>query len=236
MDKFVAAAFSLVLAALSLAVHAETTGLPLQVANVDWSYDFFLCKSDHDGSAQTYSCRDYTQNDVSYRLFYRGGTVPRAVARIDGRLPNESIRHFDTNKLTLPVYQVQPPAGLPRSATFLGTGVCRDDSGNKLPCGVFEHFPGREAHKIHYMVLYHDFGGGPIQITRLVAGPNPNAIPAEFAYQTGLGLVKRDCCREEGMAYLELAYKLFPDFEPYRQAYQRYHQQEAVMNLAKISN
>lgn len=228
MDRNRGTFLLLVLAALSTNCFAEPvlrdparTNHHL-VAKVNWSYDFFLCTSDHSGKKQTYSCRDYTENDVSYRLFFRGGSKPKAAARVDGRMPNEIYRHYDISKLQLPVYQVAPPEGLPAGSRFIGSGVCRNEQNEPLPCGVFEHAPARDPYTYRYMVFYHDLGGGPVKIGKYIAGPNDNAIPAEFAYQTGLGLVQSSCCAAEGLAYLAYAHELFPDSREYRQAYERY--------------
>lgn len=198
------------------------TKRPILIANIDWAYDFFLCQSDHTGHVQTYSCRQYEENNQAYRLYYRGGNTPKAVAIVSGRMPNESFQFFDLEQPGLPTYDITPPDGVPETATFLGTGVCKNSESEKLPCGVFEHRPARNLNIFRYMVFYHHFGGGPIEIVKQLADPNPDAMPAEIFYQLGLRFVKTSCCYADGVAYLQQAKNLFPDSMLYHEAYNRY--------------
>jgi hypothetical protein len=57
-------------------------------------------------------------------------------------------------------------------------------------------------------------------------GVNPDAEPAELAYQIGLSLLKTSCCQQRGLEYIERAYRLFPDSKVYRTAYKYFSQQK----------
>jgi len=181
--------------------------------------DFFLCQSSHTGNPVTYSCRDYRVGNNIRRFYFNGGTIPMAVATIGS--PGSQLQSLEKTNVAMN-YPVQPPSGIPSGAQFMGSGVCIDDLDRNVPCGVFTHKPARFPKTMRYLVFYDANGRGVTRIDRQNAGPNPDAIPAELAYQIGLGLVESDCCRHDGLGYLKMALSLFPDSTEYRQAYERY--------------
>lgn len=189
--------------------------------------DFFLCESSHTGQPITYSCRDYRVGDKIQRFYFHGGATPKAVATIVG----QGVQSMETVNTRLE-YPVRPPKGIPVGAQFMGSGICIDNRDRDVPCGVFAHKPARFPKTVRYMVFYDVAGKGAVRVDRQTAGPNPDAIPAELAYQIGLGLVQADCCRRDGLGYLKMALSLFPDFDVYRDTYNRYSNKLAVIDSA----
>jgi hypothetical protein len=122
----------------------------------------------------------------------------------------------------LVAFPVRPPKVIPATAKFQGSGVCLDDHDKNVPCGIFVDKPARVPEITRYMVYYDAAGDGIVQLEKQVAGPNRDAIPAELAYQIGVRLMNSDCCRAEGLGYLELALSLFPDSRVYRKTFEHY--------------
>lgn len=183
---------------------------------------FFLCQSSHSGTAQAYSCRNYRKGDRRFRAYYRGGTVPKAVAMLDpsGHITGLQVaENAGDNGIAFPV---RPPRGIPATAKFQGSGVCINDDDKNIPCGVFIDRSARVPVIARYMVFYDANGSGATVFDRQEAGPNRDAIPAELAYQIGVRLMASDCCRTEGLGYLKAALSLFPDSGVYRKTYERY--------------
>jgi len=189
--------------------------------------DFFLCQSRHSGHPVTYSCRDYRIGNTIQRFYFHGGATPKAVATIVDR----DVQSMETANTRLD-YPVIPPKGIPASAQFMGSGICIDNRDRDVPCSVFAHKPARFPNTVRYMVFYDAAGKGAVRIDRQNAGPNPDAIPAELAYQIGLSLVQADCCRRDGLGYLKMALSLFPDFDVCRDTYNRYSNKLAVIDNA----
>jgi len=116
-------------------------------------------------------------------------------------------------------YEPERPAGVPRLATYRGTGVCTDAQERQVPCSVFEHAAARDPHEMRYMVFYHPDGSDPSTVDAQVAGENEDALLAELAFQLGLGLINTGCCRAQAEAYLKYAHELFPDAPVYGAVY-----------------
>lgn len=178
-----------------------------------------LCQSSYNGSSQQYSCQDYQANEQTYRIIYLGGLVPKAILYLDAQ-NKEHLEWSPTFGDQNLVWSLPVPKGVPTEAVHYGTGVCQDEYGKKIPCSVYEHRVARKAEYHRYMVFYAPDGSGPTHVDEQVAGENKNAMLAEIAYQIGLSLLDTDCCSEQAMAYLELAYSLFPNAMVYQKAYE----------------
>jgi len=193
-----------------------TNGMILPTTN------FFLCESSHTGEPQIYSCRDYREDGQRFRVYFKGGAAPKAVANLD---PNGRVTaiHLSNQPGThLVTFPVRPPKAIPATAKFQGLGVCLDEHDSNVPCGIFVDKPARMPEITRYLVYYDAGGNGMVQVDKQAAGPNRDAIPAELAYQIGVRLMDSDCCRSEGLGYLKLALSLFPDSRVYRRTYERY--------------
>lgn len=200
------------------------------VGNATLARDFFLCQSDHTGTNEVYSCREYRQDQQLVRFYFKGGNTPRAKATIRVTSNDVPVQVLQKPAEPLPPLAVLPPKGVPRAAEFIGSGVCLDSKDQSVPCGIFAHKPARFPKKFRYMVFYDANGKGATTIERQEAGPNPDAIPAELAYRIGKRLVESDCCQADGLGYLRYAMSLFPNFGVYRDAYVQYRRHLAVAN------
>jgi hypothetical protein len=195
---------------------------PFSKNGIQPTSNFFLCQSDHSGKTLTYSCRDYRQGEQKIRAFYKGGTIPKAVATLDANGRVTAIQLPDQSNDKPVALPVRPPSVIPATSKFQGSGVCLDEHDKNVPCGIFIDKPARMPEITRYMVYYDAKGDGVVQLDKQAAGPNRDAIPAELAYQIGVRLMDSDCCRTEGLGYLKLALSLFPDSGVYRKTYERY--------------
>jgi hypothetical protein len=195
-----------------------TGTLPVEAEAVG---DFRLCESDHTGNSELYSCRDFSGREGRFRLFYRGGPHPKAIATSGhGGVVTEPQR-LDGLGGRCEDCDVAPPRGVPGGATHLGTGVCQDEDGDSVPCSIFRHAPSRDPRIHHYVVFYYVDGKGPYLIEKQAMGTSSNAMVAELAYQVGRSLLRTGCCKRLAIAYIAHAYELFPNEDEYRSDYLR---------------
>lgn len=206
---------------------------PFAKNGIQVTSNFFLCHSDHTGKKLTYSCRDYRQDKQQIRAYYRGGTIPKAVATLDANGQVTAIQFADQPNDKLVALPVPPPSIIPATAKFQGSGVCLDEQDKNVPCGIFVDKRARTTEITRYMVYYDANGEGVVQVDKQAAGPNRDAIPAELAYQIGVRLMDSDCCRAEGLGYLKLALSLFPDSGVYRKTYEHYRVELAASLVNK---
>ena len=197
--------------------------------------DFRLCESDHTGQSELYSCRDYLSPQGRYRFLYRGGPYPKAVAITEHGSSETHSHRMDRLGTSYREFKIEPPEGVPESATHLGTGVCEDEDGNPVPCSVFRHAPARDPSIHHYMVFYDTHGHGPSEIEKQRMGANPYAMVAELAHQMGLNLLRAECCHRLAGAYFAHAYELFPDDDDYRGDYLRHQTVAAQLDCTGSS-
>lgn len=186
-----------------------------------------LCESSYTGYWQQYTCQDYQANQQRFRIIYRGGLIPKAIVSLN-RWQQENLIWspvFGDKRMSCPL---APPKGMPATAAHRGTGICQDDNDANVPCSVYEHKQARKTEYHRYMVFYTANGSGTRIIDAHVAGKNKNAMVAELAYQFGRNLLDSNCCSEQAMEYLALAYQLFPKAEEYHSAYQQAREQLAI--------
>lgn len=181
----------------------------------------WLCESAHSGELQAYGCQDYLSGQKHYRLYFRGGAAPKAIAIVERDEPRVFHQSTRVNASQVQTCEIAVPVGVPDAATHLGTGVCKDGCGKPVPCSVFRLEAARELAIIHYTVLYHPQGHGPLSMDTRVMGNNEEALAAELSYQLGVSLLHADCCPEQALGYLAHAHRLFPDDKQYRESYLR---------------
>lgn len=198
--------------------------------------DFYLCKSAHKGRIDTYSCRDYRSANQQYRVFYKGGVAPKAVARVRYRNSGESLTYIELPESRSSICDVVPPTTVPRTAKFLGTGVCEDKHERNVPCSVFRAAPARQFNIVAYIVFYDREGNGPSLIDAQPVGSNHDALVAEMAFQIGTDLIDTACCYKQGLRYLTYAIKRFPQSRAYREVYRWYKWESEVTEQAPCLN
>lgn len=172
-----------------------------------------LCQVGEGKSDRLFVCRDYRDSDRHYRVLFRGGPVPKQIHEL-ARHDSIPTRHAVAGRRC----DLARPAGVSATASYRGTGVCQDEHGRPLPCGLFEHAAARQPEAMRYFVFYEPDGSGVRHVEALIAGRNEHALTAELAYQIGRALAGGGCCRDEARAYVAHAVALFPDEPSYRAA------------------
>ena len=193
--------------------------LPADAITVD---SFQLCQSDHSGNKELYACQNFVSLDGHYRIFFKGGRYPKAIATI---AENGEINIMLWSGATLvdrPVCDFPPPTQIPAATKFIGAGVCEDYADQPIPCTVFRHKAPRLKTISDHMVFYNADGTGPEYTSTIDISFNHDAVPAELAYQIGINLLQTQCCQQRGLQYIEYAYQLFPHSTLYRSAYQHF--------------
>ena len=193
--------------------------------------DFWLCESFHSGQRQLFACRDYQSDGIRYRVYYRGGTIPKAVARVEQDEAGERLGWSAYEADAGPLCDTAPPAQIPESSHHIGTGVCESTSGQSTPCSAFEDASASQSHVIHYMVFYDKDGNGIEAIEPLSVRPNDGALVARLAFMIGAELANTDCCRQRALDYLAYSFEKYPDSDAYRKEYEWQRlEQEAFRN------
>jgi len=196
--------------------------LPLNAAMVD---SLQLCQSDHTGKNILYACQHFATADGKYRVYFKGGLEPKAIAAVSENGEVRELLWVETSQRNRPFCQLPPPLQVPDGASFKGAGVCLNDEDESIPCSVFRHkAPGIKTLS-DYMVFYHPDGSGAESTSVIYVGVNQDAEPAEFAYQIGLSLLKTHCCRQRGFKYIARAHQLFPHYKRYQKTYLYFKQQ-----------
>jgi len=172
-----------------------------------------------------YACVHFVSAKGEYRVLFRGGRHPEAIARRTtiGDV-YEHLWHRAKGR-NQPTCDFPPPAQLPTATTFIGVGVCQDAQAQSVPCAVFRDKSPQRATVADHMVHYRANGLGPHQTSIIDLGVNEDAAPAQRAFQIGLELLKTSCCQQSSLKYIEHAYRLFPGSIVYRSAVQHYKQQ-----------
>lgn len=187
---------------------------------------FQLCQSDHTGKNELYACQDFVSASGRFRIFFKGGHHPKAITTL---AENGEVTKFlwpGLKQVDTPVCNFPAPPQIPSATSFLGAGVCEDEAGQPIPCTAFRHRAARLETISDYLVFYRKDGTGPESVVSIDIGANPDAEPAELAYQLGLSLLKTSCCQQRGLEYIERAYRLFPESKVYRTAYKYFSQQK----------
>jgi hypothetical protein len=186
------------------------------------SADLHLCTSSHRGQAEVYACQDMIAGSASYRIYFKGGHRPKAIARLNDR--DQAIQLVWQEKSTTPApdCQLQAPPRFSAGVQFQGAGVCENANDQPVPCSVFRVKAPRMRTYTDYMTFYSPDGTGPGKPQKIYIGANQDAIPAELMYQIGLSLSKTRCCRKSGLLYIEQASRLFPASKLYRASFQHY--------------
>ena len=181
-----------------------------------------LCRSGHSGKDALYACQNFASASGKYRVFFKGGRQPKAIARVaeDGAI-NEMM-WSDAEQARTPVCDFPPPALVPSTTTFIGAGVCQDEADQFIPCAVFRHNTPRSSTITDHMVFYSPDGSGPAYTSTIEIGINRDAVPAEIAFQIGLNLMQTHCCQQRGLQYIEYACQLYPDSRLYRETFEHF--------------
>lgn len=196
--------------------------LPPEAKAVD---SFQLCTSAHRGKNEHYACQDFIAQGGQFRVYFKGGRYPKIIARMKEKEHVEKILWSDSEKNNQLVCNLPPPLRIPASSKFIGAGICTDDDNQSIACAVFRNKVPRRKTILDHMVFYKADGSDVKHTSSIYAGINNDAMPAEFAYQIGLNLLKTDCCQQRGLEYIEQAYQLFPDSTLYRTTYQFFRTQ-----------
>ena len=191
--------------------------IPNEAKAVD---SFQLCTSNQNGKNEYYACQDFMVQSERFRVYFKGGRYPRIIAQVKKNGHAEKILWPDKIKNTQPVCNIPPPSRISSGSKFVGAGICIDDDNKSTVCAVFRNKIPRRKTVLEHMVFYKADGSGVKHATLVHTGINNDAMPAEFAYQIGLNLLKTDCCQQRGLEYIEQAYQLFPDSTLYRTTYQ----------------
>jgi hypothetical protein len=165
---------------------------------------FQLCQSDHGGKNELYACQDFATQNEHYRVFFKGGRHPKAIATVTGNSGIKKILWLDEMQADRPVCNFPPPIEIPAAARFIGAGVCLDESENSVPCALFNHKAAQLESVANYMVFYDAQETSPGYVL-IFKGINENAMLGELAYQLGLSLAKTHCCQRLGLQYIEYA-------------------------------
>lgn len=182
--------------------------------------DSWLCQSSHTGHRGVFSCREYETNGTRYRAYFRGGTTPKAVARIEQGTAGEYLEWLEYPNGSGPLCETKPPTAIPKTSHHIGSGVCEGSAGQPLPCSIFEDHPPGQTTIVHYMVFYDKDGKGPQIIEPITIGLNFGAMAAELAYQIGTELANTACCPTKALDYLAYALEEYPDYDTYRNEYE----------------
>jgi hypothetical protein len=186
---------------------------------------FQLCQSDHSGRQELYACQNFATAADLYRVFFRGGRQPKAIATVTKKGEVDKMLWSATNELEQPVCHFPSPPEIPAAASFQGAGVCTNEDEKAIPCAVFRHKALRLSRISEYLVYYKTDGAGPQSTSVVDIGANHDAAPAELAYRIGLSLLETRCCRQRGLRYIQYASQLFPGSTLYRNTYQHYAKQ-----------
>jgi len=181
-----------------------------------------LCQSGSLGQSELYACQTVSSASGQYRIYFKGGFRPMAIAKIDNNSPRDEFLWQKTQTSNQPVCSLTAPPPVPANSQFIGAGVCEDINDQPVPCTVFRHKKIRTSTYSDYMTFYDPAGDGPQQTKIIYTGVNHDAIPAELEFQIGLNLLKTQCCRKRGLKYIEQAYALFPTSTLYRTTYRHY--------------
>jgi len=178
-----------------------------------------LCRLDAGDGHGLAVCRDYSDDHRLYQVVFQGGTSPIVVYESAGvRFPRQAQVITNRHDTGIARCELARPTGIPAAADYRGTGVCDDESGQPLPCSLFEHQGAREPEKKRYFVYYDPTGRGVQQIVSLSAGANSEALEAELAFQLAQALDQTRCCQDLARAYQAHAQALFPDEPLYNMA------------------
>lgn len=186
---------------------------------------FKLCQSDHSGKDENYACQTFVAADGRYRVLFKGGRHPRAIAKVAENGDVAEMLWSENGQAPQPVCHFPPPIKVPAETSFKGAGVCLDEGNRSIPCTVFHHKAARTDSVYDYLIFYKPDGSGPDYMQSIYLGENKDAMAAELAYQIGLGLLKTECCQQSGLQYVAHAYQLYPGSTLYRTAYHYYKQQ-----------
>ena len=106
--------------------------------------DFHLCESSHTGKRELYSCRDYRQDSILYRAYYKGGRTPKALATVaqeSGWVKLNRIEPMGRKHMNC---DISPPEGIPQDVIYLGSGVCEDRQEQPVPCSLYKQAAARQ--------------------------------------------------------------------------------------------
>jgi hypothetical protein len=196
--------------------------IPVDAQAVD---SFRLCQSDHEGANKLYACVQFVSAKTNYRVLFSGGRHPEVIAKLTTIGEVDELLWRKAQGPNRPTCDFPPPAQLPTGTTFVGAGVCEDEQAQPVPCAVFRDKLPQRTTLADHMVLYRADGLGPDHTSIIYTGVNEDTAPAQLAFQIGLALLKTSCCQQNGLKYIEHAYRLFPGSIVYRSAYQHYRQQ-----------
>lgn len=182
--------------------------------------DLHICRSGRDGKNTVYACQDFASGHERYRVLFKGGRHPKAITALteDGEI--SKLVWSEDEDTDPPVCSLAPPPQAPATNQFVGVGVCKDDAGQSVPCAVFRRKAPRAQFTTDYLVFYRVDGSGPQRAIPMYVETDPDALPAELAFQIGRRLVKSRCCRHRGLQYLQYAFQAYPDSPLYRTALQ----------------
>lgn len=181
-----------------------------------------LCTANLAGKSTLYACQDAKTENGRYRLYFKGGRHPKAIARLNVNNQDSEFVWQEKHTGSEPDCHLPVPPQLRTNTQFQGAGVCKDDEERSVPCAVFRERAPRIKLFHVYLTFYDLNGRGPVNTQHLYTGANQDAMPAELEFQIGLSLLKTQCCQPIGLKYIEHAIQLFPYSELYRSTYQRY--------------
>jgi hypothetical protein len=180
-----------------------------------------LCRSGSDGSMAAYACQDFVSGQERYQVMFKGGSNPRAIIRLAADGEVSEVVWSGTKKTEHPVCNLASPPQAPGANHFISAGVCTDDDGKSVPCAVFRRDSKYATLVTDYLVFYNADGRGPHHAIPMYVDTDPDAIPAELAFRTGMRLVKSSCCRHRGLQYLQYVAQISPNSTLYREALQQ---------------
>ncbi len=195
-----------------------------------------LCLSSHRGQAEMYACQDLHAQSGMFRVYFKGGRQPKAIARLDSRNQVSQLVWKENAFTPSPDCKLTTPPRIFANSRFMGASVCEDDNDQSVPCAVFRVQAPRVETYADYMIFYGPKGHGPKKIQMVYTGVNQDAIPAELMYQIGLSLIHTRCCQQSGLQYIQQASRLFPTSRLYRAAYQHYKAEIQTHTLHKLSS
>jgi hypothetical protein len=180
-----------------------------------------LCRSGGDGSKAAYACQDFASGQDRYQAMFQGGHNPRAIIRLAADGEVSEVVWSGTQKTEHPVCSLASPPQAPGANHFISAGVCTNDDGKSVPCAVFRRDSKYATLVTDYLVFYNADGRGPHHAIPMYVDTDPDAIPEELAFRTGMRLVKSSCCRHRGLQYLQYVAQIAPRSTLYRQALQQ---------------
>jgi hypothetical protein len=197
-----------------------------------------LCRAAGASPVELTACRNYGAGNHVFKIEFQGGVVPVSVRRLPaasrpGEASSAAETVIDVGKRGCDLAR---PTGVPRTAVYRGTGVCREEHDRPLPCSVFEGASARQPVAMRYFAYYEPDGRGVRQIDALPAGPNDHALEAELAFQLGQALAATECCREEARGYVAHAAGLFPADSIYRSTLNALAAAPVASTVAEVSN